>query len=107
MSRFERAGIERKSPHPIWRQHPEAIVACYAEAFGIDDARKLFEMALDAWLKQGRAPAPPVLEAEEPLLKTVDQLEQDIHAFVQRVAEDHPDPDRGTGEGPKKDQAAE
>jgi hypothetical protein len=97
--RIDNGTLSRFENEAKWNRHPEAIVACYAEAFGIEDSRNLWGIALQEWETRGEAPAAPKLPAEEePVTQTVDQFAQDIHAFLQKHEADQHESDTGPGE---------
>jgi hypothetical protein len=94
--RIDNATLSRFEREAKWNRNPEAIVACYAEAFGIEDSRNLWEMALREWNQMGEPPSTPKLPAEKSITQSRDQFAQAVHAFLQKREADQREPDTGT-----------
>lgn len=51
------ATVKRFEQGKHWPVDPETMIAAYAHAAHVDDPRSIYELALDLWYEQGKAPS--------------------------------------------------
>lgn len=70
-----------------WPRQPDDLVAAYAKAAGIEDARELWDMALRMWHRHGQAPR----LMEDGKVAVTRELERELDEFLTKREEVSPE----------------
>jgi hypothetical protein len=87
VSGVDRSTVWRFEEKGTWPRKPDEMVAAYAKAIGLDDARELWDVALKMWYRHGKAPALP----EDGARAITKDLERELDAFLTKREEASPE----------------
>jgi len=79
----DQSTIHRFEKEATWSRDPDGMLAAYAKTCGIEDARELWQVALNLWRNHGEVPQ---LSDEDRLVQAPEELERELDEELKAVA---------------------